>query len=123
VPVERFSVMWIAATLIATSLLWQIPLDQGVGFGNAVVSGTVRENRYTLPNTIVYATSETSVASTVTDENGRFYFLTLLPGTYRLTASKPGYIMSSCVGPPDEPRQLAAGLEYTITIWLASSCK
>ena len=115
--------MLITATLLATTLFWQIPLEQGVGFGHAVVRGTVRDSSSALPNTIVYATSETSVATAVTDANGSFYFLTLLPGNYSITTSKPGYSNEGCAGPPDQPRALGAGLEYTVTVLLASSCK
>jgi len=111
--------MWTAVILIATSLLWQIPVDQGVGFGHAVVRGTVRESHNVLPNAIVYATSETDAATAFTDQNGNFYFLTLLPGNYRITAYEQGSTSQAlCPGPADEPQALAAGLEYTVTIWL-----
>lgn len=103
-------------------MLWQIPIEQGVGFGHAVVRGTVRASGSALPDTVVYATSETSVATAVTDANGSFYFLTLLPGNYRITTSKAGYLSEGCAGPPDEPQALGAGLEYTVTISLAKAC-
>jgi hypothetical protein len=87
---------------------------------NVMVRGTVVGPLGDRPvaGATVYAVSGTSVVTTTTNAKGRFYFLTLFPGSYRLcatTAGRPG----RCPALDNaEPMELYAGFEYLATVWL-----
>jgi hypothetical protein len=74
-----------------------IPIDHTAVQGNAMVSGIVVAGWSAvkgrgIPGALVQAVSDTSVQTTETDSNGRFYFLALLPGDYQFLASAANYI-------------------------------
>ena len=100
-----------------------MPLDQSTSPQDVVVRGRVLENfqQHPIPGAVVYAVSDTDFQATTTDSTGHFYFLTLLPGNYRLVGQAPGYLVS-CICCLHHPVELDAGYEYDATIWLPRAC-
>lgn len=101
-----------------------IPLDEGAFYNTVAIMGTVRDGHYNrpVPGALVYAVSQTSVEGTTTGQDGRFYFLALLPGNYRLGAAKMGYD-TGCAGYGAPPVELNAGAEYDATVWVLKGCR
>ena len=104
-----------------------IQMDEGAFFNTVAIRGTVRAwangPRESVGDALVYAVSETSVEATVSDRDGHFLFLSLLPGNYRLGARATGY--STSCGIPNNPRkpvELNAGSEYSATVYLPKNC-
>lgn len=81
----------LAATIVALTFLPAYIVAQS---SNATVSGFVQDSSQAfIPGVTVTATNtQTGVVSTViTNESGTYSFLSLLPGTYKLTAELPGF--------------------------------
>jgi hypothetical protein len=108
--------------LLSRFFFWPSFVDWQVNQMNVVVRGTVVDDRSGMPisGAVVYALSPPDVAKTTSDANGNFYFLTLLPGTYRLCAAKSGYTLD-CFPRESEPQALHAGFEYGATVLLSQS--
>jgi hypothetical protein len=87
---------------------------------NVVVRGSVVDETTRGPVTgaRVYAISPSDVRQTESDAKGNFIFLTLLPGTYHLCASKVSYAIDCSFQEP-QLTELFAGLEYGATIVLS----
>lgn len=114
--------MGLIALLLASFFISPIPLNQSVYEEVVTVKGTVVSFGHNQPITgaTVYARSETDFQTTTTDDNGNFYFLQLLPGSYRFSAAKPGYEECRCC--TQEPEWLDAGLEYLATVYMSNAC-
>jgi|SRR5579871_1900938 len=113
------------AILVAAFSLAGFPMDLSSVQGNVVIRGTVRDvwHHKAISGALVYAVSETGVQATVANSNGNFYFLTLLPGNYKLSAQKIGYIGECMAWGHQDALELAAGFEYDATVWLTNECK
>jgi hypothetical protein len=86
-----------------------------------MVRGTVVDDRGRgIGGAKVYATSVADERAVLTDPEGHFYFLTLLPGDYTFSASRTGY--GTCSAPGDEAQELDAGFEYLATVTLVRAC-
>ncbi|HET6276707.1 MAG TPA: carboxypeptidase regulatory-like domain-containing protein [Candidatus Cybelea sp.] len=96
------------------------PLDWWTPQGSAAISGVVIDegSGRGIAGAIVYAVSDANISETVSDSNGRFVFLTLLPSTYRLCASEYGYV-AQCYPRGSRPEELLAGYEYGATVILS----
>jgi hypothetical protein len=96
------------------------PLDWWIPQGNAAISGVVvdEQSGRGIADAIVYAVSDADISETTSDSNGHFIFLTLLPGAYRLCASKYTYT-NQCYPYGSHPEELLAGNEYAATVILS----
>jgi hypothetical protein len=108
--------------LLSRFFFWPSFVDWQVSQMNVVVRGMVVDDQTGIPisGAVVYALSNADVARTSSDANGNFYFLTLLPATYRLCASKSGYALD-CYPRESEPQALHAGFEYGATVLLSQT--
>lgn len=99
-----------------------IPLDVGMNPSASLVRGRTVDGKTGLPLTGVRVTarSDVDVATTLSGSDGRFLFLTLLPGTYRICTSNARGYAASCEG---EPKELFAGLEYGVTCVLSNTLR
>ena len=109
---------------ISQFLIAPIPMDTTMNQNNAVVRGSVSDygaSRFGA-GVAVFATSPAGTAETVTDSNGYFYFLTLLPGDYRFFAvpSNCSEDIYSAKIIDDGPIELDAGFEYLASISVES---
>ena len=106
--------------LISTFFFWPSPVDWQMFQGNVALRGTVVDETSgrAIAGAVVYATSGADVRETTSDKKGHFIFLTLLPGTYRLCASKYGYAMD-CSTRSSQAEELYAGFEYGATVVLS----
>jgi hypothetical protein len=111
------------ALVLAFFSVMQFPLDLTPNQGNAIVRGTVNYSVTHQPvgGAIVFATSPVGVQSTTADDKGNFYFLTLLPGDYRFSGGAVGY-EDHCMCCRQNPKELDAGFEYVVTVWLVRAC-
>jgi hypothetical protein len=112
--------------LLASFLIAPIPLDYASGQGDVMVRGIVtnEDSSRRISGAVVYAVSETGVAQTTTDASGQFYFLTLLPGTYRLSGRARGYL-TECLQwsyGRTQAKELDAGFEYLARVWIFDMC-
>ena len=98
----------------STAIDWQMNQSDVKLWGSVVDDGSGRA----VAGAVVYAVSGPDVRRTISDANGHFIFLTLLPGRYRLCASKPGYAVD-CRPRESEPQELYAGFEYGATVVLS----
>ncbi|MBV8198860.1 MAG: carboxypeptidase regulatory-like domain-containing protein [Candidatus Eremiobacteraeota bacterium] len=110
------------AILLALSnfFFWAMPVDWQRSQQDVVVSGSVVDEGTGAPiaGAVVHAMSDANVAQTTSDSQGRFVFLTLLPGAYSLCASSHGYTLD-CHPRDSNPMELLAGFEYGATVVLA----
>ncbi|HEY1868046.1 MAG TPA: carboxypeptidase regulatory-like domain-containing protein, partial [Candidatus Cybelea sp.] len=106
--------------LLSQFFFWSTPIDWQTNQGDVALWGTVVDegSGHALGGAVVYAVSGSELRHTVSDANGHFIFLTLLPGTYRLCASMPGYA-ADCRPRGSEPQELFAGFEYGATVVLS----
>jgi len=101
----------------------------------ASMRGTVTTgwpNYKPVPNARVVVSGDTDVRETRTDAHGRYTFLTLLPGTYRVSVPNVQGIIgfrpvlcspSSLIRQqPDAPVELSAGLAYFANFDLFTRC-
>ena len=88
--------------------------------GNVAISGVVvdEQSGRGIAGAIVYAVSDADNSETISDSSGHFIFLTLLPGAYRLCASKYTYV-AQCYPYGSHPKELLAGDEYGATVILS----
>ncbi|HEX3671040.1 MAG TPA: carboxypeptidase-like regulatory domain-containing protein [Candidatus Cybelea sp.] len=109
--------------LLSEFMFWPFPSDWGASLSNATVRGTVvDESRRGVSGATVYAVSNVDVAQTTSDSDGEFIFLTLLPGSYRLCASSPGYALD-CSPRGSEPEELLAGSEYEAIVKVSGAIR
>ncbi len=103
--------------LVAQFFFWPSVIDWQTYQENVAIRGTVvdEQSGRIVPGAAVYASSGAELARTTSDAKGHFLFLTLLPGTYSLCGSKPGFLPAYCYGQPEE---LYAGFEYGATVVL-----
>jgi len=117
----------LAAILLAELTLFVGLTQTGSGDSTRMV-GRVTEGSRPAPYAFVVATSDSDVRTTVADAHGRYTFMTLLPGVYRLYACPRLGVVDIIVGPksaPPVPRtlepqadlegsfvELSAGVEY-----------
>jgi hypothetical protein len=106
--------------LVVLTHFWfaPIPVSQSVPASGPVIVGTTIDwkTQRPLAGVKVTAKSDGDVQESVSGSDGRFVFLSLRPGTYRIcTSGKFGYA-ASCRG---EPKELFAGLEYVVTCVLS----
>jgi hypothetical protein len=81
-------------------------------------NGTLR----TVPGAIVRAYSDADVQETRAGADGRYEFLSLIPGDYRVFAASDGPLAGlMCWADPDTT-ELSAGLEYRANLVIYSSC-
>lgn len=108
--------------LLSQFFFWSTPIDWQMYQSNVAIRGTVVDegSGRAIAGAVVYAISGADVGETTSDSKGHFIFLTLLPGTYRLCASKPGYAMD-CHPIGTQPEDLFAGFEYGATIVLSQA--
>lgn len=106
--------------LLSRFFFWSAPIDWQMDQTNVSLWGTVVDegSGRVVDGAVVYAISGSDVRKTVSDGNGHFIFLTLLPGTYQLCASKGGYA-ADCRPRESEPQELFAGFEYGATVVLS----
>jgi hypothetical protein len=118
-----------AAVILAYMIFYRFGIDQtGSGTSTSVV-GTVygwefqvEGQKSPIRNVVVVATSPADVQVTRADEKGRFRFLSLLPGKYRINAIYPGWAWG-CHGTRDYPVELDAGIKYRVDVVLVPQCK
>ena len=98
------------------------PIDTIRNQGVAMVQGTAYDvyRHRRVAGAEVYAVSDTDAQTTMTDKNGRFYFLALRPGNYRFFTIKSGY-GPGCLA-PDHVAELGAGFEYSVTLQMFIQC-
>ena len=107
--------------IIAAFSFAPMPLDLSPFQQNVMIRGTVADGstRQPVSGALVYARSDAFVQTTVSDAKGNFYFLTLWPGDYKLSASKSGFGDCPAV---QEAQELDAGFEYLAQIWVDKEC-
>lgn len=89
----------------------------------ASVRGTVTTaDHRTVSNARVLAFSDVGMDVTTTDSQGRYYFLTLLPGTYTIRAYPQTEVASAQPCSEDNPVELSAGQSYLADYQLAPVC-
>lgn len=112
-----------AVSISAAFSINPVPIDDGAFFNTVAIRGTVREDYGTrgILGAMVYAVSQTGLETTMTDRDGHFYFLNLVPGDYRLGAVKSDHL-SSCICCRHNRVALNAGAEYDATVWLHRRC-
>lgn len=105
--------------LLSQFFFWSVPIDWQMKQANVVIRGTVVDDASgrAVPGAVVYARSDADMEQAVSDARGHFIFLTLLPGTYSLCASKNGYA-TDCYPRTTQPETLYAGFEYGATVVL-----
>lgn len=106
--------------LLSQFFFWSTPIDWQTNQSVVALWGTVVDegSGSAVPGAAVYAVSGADVERTVSDANGHFIFLTLLPGTYHLCASKPGGA-AECAPRGSNAQELFAGFEYGATVVLS----
>lgn len=106
--------------LLSRFFFWSTPIDWQTNQSNVALWGTVVDegSGRAVRGAVVYAVSGSDIRHTISDGNGHFIFLTLLPGTYRLCASEAGYA-ADCALRESEPQELFAGFEYGATVVLS----
>jgi hypothetical protein len=106
--------------LLSNFFFWPAPIDWQMNQQDVALRGAVVDEAsgHGISSAIVYAISDADVARTTSDSKGHFIFLTLLPGTYRLCASKDGYA-ADCYPQAAQPEELFAGFEYGATVVLS----
>ena len=120
-PRARYLVMHILVLFaLSRFVFWPSPLDWQMPQENVAIRGVVIDETSGrgIAGAIVYAVSDADIRETTSDSNGHFIFLTLLPGGYRLCASKYAYV-NSCYPLGSQPEELFAGFEYGATIILS----
>lgn len=112
-------------TCLAIFCMAPFPLADSAFQDRASVYGTVmnRDNNQPIPGAIVLADGWPSVGfeNATTDADGRFFLFMLLPGHYGFDAAKTGY--HDCSVADETQRDLEAGLQYGVTIWLSKKCE
>lgn len=103
--------------MLSQFFFWSTPIDWQTNQADVKLWGTVVDDATgrAVDGAVVYAVSGSDIRRTISDGNGHFIFLTLLPGTYRLCASKTGS-PANCAARESEPQELFAGFEYGATI-------
>jgi hypothetical protein len=106
--------------LVVLTHFWfaPVPTSDTAVADQVVVRGTTIDYKTQRPlaGVTVVAKSAGDVRQTVSGPDGKFVFLSLRPGTYRIcTSGKYGYA-ASCRG---EPKELFEGLEYIVTCILS----
>lgn len=120
--------------MLAAILLAGVTLFVGLtqtGFNDSTrVVGRVFGGPHPAANVVVMAISDSDVRTTRTDSHGRYAFLTLFPGVYRLTAFAPEYAAHYeslakplCSDDSQSDVELSAGVEYLANLELATSCR
>lgn len=106
--------------LLSQFFFWSAPIDWQMDQTNVSLWGTVVDDNSgrAVDGAVVYAVSGSDVRKTVSDAKGHFIFLTLLPGTYQLCASKGGYA-AECRTRGTDAQELFAGFEYGATVVLS----
>jgi Carboxypeptidase regulatory-like domain len=106
--------------LLSNFFFWPSPIDWQMTQENVAIRGAVvdEESGRSIAGAVVYAMSDAYVQRTVSNSAGHFFFLTLLPGVYRLCASKSGYA-ADCYPRGSYPEELYAGFEYGATVVLS----
>ncbi len=106
--------------LLSRFFFWSAPIDWQTNQSDVKLWGTVVDggSGRAVGGAVVYAVSGSDVRRAVSDGNGHFIFLTLLPGTYRLCASERGDA-ADCRPRESEPQELFAGFEYGATVVLS----
>lgn len=109
------------ALLLAFVAMNAFPTDVNPIQSSVILRGTVVDfyNGQPLAGAYVYASSVSDVQKSVTDAEGRFTFINLRPGSYLVSATKPG--VSDC-SLPNPKQELNAGFEYVATVLLFRSC-
>lgn len=122
--------------------LTQTGTDDSTRVRGTVTTGGV-ENR-PIPNALVVAASDSDVRETRADASGRYVFLTLLPGVYRLSAYPSGAkengphatgaiflvnasaashrAVARCLEDAETLVELSAGVEYLANLDLIARC-
>jgi Carboxypeptidase regulatory-like domain len=115
--------MGIVTVLAAYFTIGMLPMDLNPLQGDVMVRGTVVEadNSHGVAGATVFAASAADVQAVTADDQGRFYFLKLLPGNYQFSAVKPGYT-GECTWRGNDPQVLNAGFEYLATVILLRAC-
>jgi|SRR5579862_1544249 len=120
----------IASVLIAFTFFFPFGIaETGDGTHGALV-GTVYTWRWgdsqkrVLPHVRVFATSDADVQEARSDDQGRFEFLTLLPGVYEIEAEAPAAFSSWCgIKRKRDTQEISAGVEYRAEVLLISTCR
>jgi hypothetical protein len=106
--------------LVVLTHFWfaAIPLSESVPASGPVITGMAVDwkTQRPLAGVTVTAKSNGDVQETVSGSDGRFVFLSLRPGTYRICTSGLSGYAASCRG---EPKELFGGLEYVVTCILS----
>jgi len=106
--------------MLSQFFFWPSPIDWQMTQENVAVRGSVVDETSGrgVAGAAVYATSGALVERTTADANGHFIFLTLLPGTYGLCASRSAGAVN-CPSDASEAQELFAGFEYGATVVLS----
>ncbi len=119
----------VLAALTAFTGIAQTGVDDSTRVRGTVTGGA--ELR-AAPHAWVLASSESDVRLTRADAHGRFVFLTLLPGVYRIRAYPTTRALvaigsvSGAEGCPTDPVddvELVAGVEYVVNVDLVTACR
>jgi len=112
--------MHLTILLLSYFFFWASPVDWQTLQSNVAIRGSVLDESSgrAVPGAVVYAISAADVSRTTANSKGHFYFLTLLPGEYRLCAATNGYAVNCDPGNP-ESEELFAGFEYGATVVLS----
>jgi hypothetical protein len=103
-------------TALLAALVFQWAAYQSGVAGFASVRGTVTTGYPAyrpLANVRVIASSDVDLRETRTDSQGRYWFLTLIPGTYRISVAQ-------CTN--DDAIEMSSGIEYQADINADQHC-
>jgi hypothetical protein len=86
--------------------------DQTGNVGYATVRGTVSSSGHPVANVRVIAYSNVDVQETRTGADGKYLFISLLPGTYRIVALTNTSESPMICATDNRPLTISPGLEY-----------
>ena len=109
--------------LLAGLIMPAFALDQNGTANFASVQGTVTTaDHQAVPNARVLAFSDVGIGVTTTDSHGRYYFMTLLPGTYYIRAYTKTETADVQPCSDDNPVELSAGQSYLADYQIVPAC-
>jgi len=113
----------VLSMLLAGLIMPAFALDDNGTASFASIRGTVTTSDHrTVSNARVLAYSDVGIGVTTTDSQGRYYFLSLLPGTYTIRAYSQTEIANVQPCSEDNPVELSAGQSYLADYQIAPIC-
>ena len=116
------------SAILAFTFFNPLPLGLTQSVNYAQMRGTVREvsaghHGRPIANATVFAVSDTDTVTVTSDADGRFFFMSLLPGNYHIYAAKTGFVSECMTATRDGWAEIAPGLEYGADIELGKDCR